>query len=50
MLSYSTRREQCLISTYQLLKLFIETKENPDKSDILISELLNTVGIYEKYD
>ena len=50
MLSYSTRRKQCLISTYQLLKLFIETKENPDKADILISELLNTVGIYEKYD
>ncbi len=50
MLGYAIKREQCLISTYQLLKLFIEIKENPDKSDILISELLNTVGIYEKYD
>ena len=50
MLKYAMKKEQCLISTYQLLKLFIEIKEHPEKSDILIHELLNTVGIYNKYE
>lgn len=49
MLKFSKGREHCLLSTYQLLKLFIEIKQHPEKSEHLINELLNTVGIYEKY-
>jgi len=49
MLKFSKGREHCLLSTYQLLKLFIEIKQHPEKSEDLINELLNTVGIYDKY-
>lgn len=49
MLKFSKDREHCLLSTYQLLKLFIEIKQHPEKSEDLIKELLNTVGIYDKY-
>lgn len=49
MLKFSKGREHCLLSTYQLLKLFIEIKQYPEKSEHLINELLNTVGVYEKY-
>lgn len=49
MLNFSKGREHCLLSTYQLLKLFIEIKQHPEKSEHLINELLNTVGVYEKY-
>lgn len=49
MLNFSKGREHCLLSTYQLLKLFIEIKQHPEKSEDLINELLNTVGIYDKY-
>ena len=49
MLKFSKDREHCLLSTYQLLKLLIEIKQHPEKSEDLIKELLNTVGIYDKY-
>lgn len=49
MLKFSKSREHCLLSTYQLLKLFIEIKQHPEKSEALINELLNTVGVYDKY-
>ena len=49
MLKFSKGREHCLLSAYQLLKLFIEIKQHPEKSEDLINELLNTVGIYDKY-
>lgn len=49
MLNFSKGREHCLLSTYQLLKLFIEIKQHPEKSEHLINELLNTVGVYENY-
>jgi hypothetical protein len=49
MLKFSKGREHCLLSTYQLLKLFIEIKQHPEKSEHLINELLNTVGVYENY-
>lgn len=49
MLKFSKGREHCLLSTYQLLKLFIEIKQHPEKSEDLINELLTTVGIYDKY-
>lgn len=50
MLNYSIRREQCLISTYQLLKLFIEIKKNPGKANDLIIDLINTVGVYKTFN
>jgi len=49
MLKYAEKKEQCLISTYQLLQLLIDIKEHPCKTNDLIIELLNTVGVYEKY-
>ena len=49
MLKFSESREHCLLSTYQLLELFIDIKEHRDKSDDLINELLNTIGVYDKY-
>lgn len=49
MQSYSKSRNHCLITTTQLLCLFIEITENPDCKDERIKELLNTVGIYNRY-
>ena len=49
MLSYSTSRNHCLISTTQLLCLFIEISQNPDCKDERVKELLNTVGVYNRY-
>jgi hypothetical protein len=49
MLSYSTSRNHCLISTTQLLCLFIEISQNPDCKDERINELLTTVGVYNRY-
>lgn len=49
MLKYANKKEQCLLTTYQLLKLFIDIKEQPENSNSLIMELLQTIGIYKKY-
>ena len=49
MLSYSKSRNHCLITTTQLLCLFIEIAENPDCKDERINELLTTVGVYNRY-
>lgn len=49
MLKYSNAREHALVSTTQLLCLYIDIKTNPDKKDELINELLSTVGVYNKY-
>ncbi|MDT2865286.1 hypothetical protein [Vagococcus carniphilus] len=49
MINYSIKREHCLISTVQLLGIYIECKKNPDKSNELIFELINTVGVYDKF-
>ena len=49
MLEFSNSQKQCLISTTQLLCLFIEITENPDCKDERIKELLNTVGVYNRY-
>lgn len=50
MVSYSSKREHCLISTTQLLCLFIEVTKNPINKEKIINELLNTVGVYTKYE
>ena len=49
MLKYCESRGHALISTTQLLCLFIDIKNNPDLADEKINELLNTVGVYNKY-
>lgn len=49
MISYSTKREHCLITTIQLLGLFIEVKNNPSSKESIIAEFLNTVGVYPKF-
>lgn len=49
MLKYCTNRSHCLISTTQLLCLYIECKQNPDVKDERIEELLTTTGLYERY-
>lgn len=50
MLPFSTARNHALISTTQLLCLYIETKNNPSCKEERIAELLNTVGVYERYE
>lgn len=45
----SKGRGQCLITTTQLLCLFIEVSENPKCRDSRLTELLNTEGVYSRY-
>ena len=49
MLKYCKARAHALISTTQLLCLFIEIKNNPECKKERIKELLNTEGIYNRY-
>ena len=49
MLKYSNAREHTLVSTTQLLCLYIDIKTNPDKKETLIKELLSTIGVYNRY-
>lgn len=48
-LSYCEARKHILISTVQLLCLYIETKSNPALLDTRLNELFSTVGIYQRY-
>lgn len=49
MLQFSEHREHCLITTIQLLGLFLKVKEDPDQKDTLIDELFKTVGKYPRF-
>lgn len=49
MLKYAEKKDQCLLSTTQLLLLFLDIRNNPQNKDIIVNELLNTVGVYNKY-
>lgn len=49
MLEFSISRKHCLISTIQLLCLFIEVSQNPECKEDRIKELLTTVGVYNRY-
>ena len=49
MLKYCKNREHILLSTTQLLCLYIDITNHPEKKDDLINELLATVGVYNKY-
>lgn len=49
MIDYSTKREHCLISTVQLLGMFIDVKKNPSKKEAIVTKFLKTVGVYSEY-
>lgn len=49
MLKYSESRGHILITTTQLLCLYIETQQNPECKDSRIKELLSSVGKYNRY-
>lgn len=49
MLKYAESREHALITTTQLLCLYIEIKQNPKCKDDRIMELLSCVGKYDRY-
>lgn len=49
MINYACSREQCLLTTTQLLCLYIDCRKNPRKKAAIIKDLLQTIGIYNKY-
>ena len=49
MLKYCESREHALITTTQLLCLYIEIKKNPACAEERITELLSCVGKYQRY-
>ena len=49
MLKYCEARGHVLITTTQLLCLYIETKNTPSLLKERLEELLSTVGIYQRY-
>jgi len=49
MLQFSEHRGHCLITTIQLLGLFLKVKADPDQQDTLINELFNTVGKFPHF-
>lgn len=49
MLVYSEHREHCLITTTQLLGLYLKVKLSPDEKEICVNELFNTIGVYQKF-
>jgi hypothetical protein len=46
MLKYSTQREHCLLTTTQLLGLYYDCAENPDRKDEIIKQLFTTIGVF----
>lgn len=50
MVTYSERRSHCLISGLQLLCLYFDCLQHPEKANELLDELLTTVGVYNKYN
>jgi len=49
MLKYSIQREHCLLSTIQLLGLYYFILNNPDQKEELLIQLLETNGVYERF-
>lgn len=49
MVKYSISREHALVTTTQLLCLFIEVQNHPECKNERIQELLSTIGIYSRY-
>jgi len=49
MITYSTNREHCLITTMQLLGIYLTVKSKPENCEQLINELFNTNGVYQNF-
>ena len=49
MLDYSSKRNHCLITGLQLLGLVQEVEADPTRCDAIVSEILNTVGPFARY-
>ena len=49
MIPYSTARHHCLMTTQQLLCMYIDAINNPANKRERILELINTTGVYTKY-
>lgn len=50
MLKYAIAREHLLLTTTQLLCLYIDVTQNPKRKDERIEELLSTNGLYARYN
>lgn len=50
MINYSKKRDHCLLTTTQLLCLFLEIKTNPQEKGKLLQELFDTTGIYNRFE
>lgn len=48
MLSYSEKRNHCLLTGAQLLNLYLFVRENPEQRSRIIEQLLATNGIFEE--
>ena len=49
MLTYSTSREHCLMSGVQLLGVLVASKLNPAMREALAREILDTVGVFDRF-
>jgi hypothetical protein len=49
MLGYSKRRGHCLITGIQLLNLYLDCRDDPEKKDAVIGRLFSTEGVFEEY-
>ncbi len=49
MLEYAKSRNQCLLTTLQLLCIYLEIKKTPPKAKEIILEVINTKGVYDKF-
>ena len=49
MVDFSILKGQCLISTLQLLCLYIDIRKNFKNKHKMIEDFLNTIGVYDRY-
>lgn len=50
MMKYAKRNEHCLMTTLQLCNLLLYVRENPAEKEVLIGQLLDTVGRYDRFE
>lgn len=49
LISYSEKRDHCLITGLQLLGLYLDCKDNPDKKAQMIASIFSTNGVFGYY-
>jgi len=49
LISYSEKRDHCLITGLQLLGLYLDCKNNPDKKAQVIASIFSTSGVFGYY-